>query len=110
MTVNYKGERAMKIRNFYIIFLSFLMSMLTKATDLNYDEARRLGGFQSVRLSEAQRIEPSGCTLSENEKLDLVLSEHLNKLHTLNLANQGINDELLVWQSKNYNEIHRFHS
>jgi hypothetical protein len=87
--------------NFIKIFaLLFFLNIITSChasslRSLNFDEIREEGGFESKSLLTVSRIQASGNMLTAEEKESLLRSNYLEKVHSLYLQEQALDDDFI---------------
>ena len=69
--------------------------------DADYDQIRENGGFKSRYLEQVSVVRSSKEKLSNDEKNDLIASNFLNNIRTLDLSNQDIDDDFIKTLCKN---------
>ena len=95
----------MKTASIFVTAMTFLLTADAMSSSyfksLDYDEVRSSGGFGAKGMVLVSRICPSSTPLTEEEKESLVQSKTLINLHTLDLSNQGIDDDFIKKFSQN---------
>ena len=96
--------KILKYRNVPLLSVLLLFAFHCSAgyfRTATFDEIREEGGFKSASLSTVFRVEPSGDPLSDEEKRDLLDSESLLNVHSMDLRNQNIDDGFIEKFCKN---------
>lgn len=82
------------LRSLSLVFLPFACNA-SALLDVTYEDIRKNGGFSSNYVSSVSRIRSAGDTLSQQEKTDLLNSPYLDRVHTIDLSGQGIDDSFI---------------
>jgi mRNA interferase MazF len=79
-----------------LFFLNFITCCHSSYRSVDFDDIRAEGGFGSASLLSVSRIQASGNILSEEEKQSLTNSKYLEKIHSLYLQKQDLNDDFIA--------------